>query len=387
MPLANESPAERQVPQQSPNFPVLLTLLIVNLAKASNAYEPPSAQRAQDDDGSNKTYPITSLPESLRPTLLTLHLLYPHILLDALDLLDRACVIKLHVSKEPPESNKSEIGPRSITAVQRSHAITADLTPPETASLTQQRHDIVSEMARVDAVGVLAGEDEEPLGTQPFPHLDNARASSSSASDPKLIAYYVCSSQRPSNRHASTQSASESPYAQSKGYSVQLGAWNCSCPAFAYTVFADDGRASEEARMRIVSVMDDGAGQSQGGMSSCAGVPNHVVSALPSALQYGFGGFDAFKAPVAERDEERDTVSLEVKKGRNWKLPACCKHLLACVLAEALPKIFSVSIEPASTNAVTDTSRQSESCTRGVVQRWISLEEAAGWAVGAGFGF
>ena len=326
--------------QTQPCFPILLTRLIVVLTQAT--------QHAPTDQG---------IPDAARPALIALHVIYPHILLDAFDLLDRGCVIKLTVSPHAKLHGNND-------GRFEQHRAPIEGVQQDAGPSTQLRHEIVAEMTEADAADPTSQSAHRPNASAPSEPENHKQA---------YTAYHVRSARPPPSRFAH----SDSPYAASKGYTIHLAAWNCSCPAFAYAAFGDAGNMTEQARLRLQSVLQRDGESDAAVRSAVVGDEGSVLDeetrrALPNALRYGFGGLDYFEAHGEEGKE-----TLRVKRGRE-ALPACCKHLLACVLAEAMPGVFVVE----------GGGEQSDSAAaaKGVVQGWIDLEEAAGWAAGAGFG-
>ena len=362
IPSTAESQSEEGL-RGNPSLAILITRLVASLAQTT-AQLPGTSNAAQS--GTSNNDPVASLPESTRPALLTLHLLYPHILLDALDLLDRGCVIQLNVSRdaEPRQDHTSTNATQHDTA--------------QDGVLTQQRRAILAEMTEADNAGSQGERDDvdSPLNQHSFAQLGPSGIRAVDQSD-ECRHYFVRSAQPPPHRY--TTQSTESPYVQSKGYAVHLTAWNCSCPAFAYAAFTDDGRASEEANVRIGAVTGH-MGNSRNGEDRGKTVPDSSLAKLPFALRYGFGGLAFFGGGPFDTlaDGSRHRAGLTLRSEHAVGLPPCCKHLMACVLAETMPQVFAVvSSESAGGAPETD--------IRGVIKRWVDYEEAAGWAAGAGF--
>ncbi|KEY69510.1 hypothetical protein S7711_02047 [Stachybotrys chartarum IBT 7711] len=165
----------------------------------------------------------SSSPSDRRHLLLTLHVIFPHLLLAALDLLDRRLVTRL------------------------------TLQPPASASTSNNDDNSDKQAREVFVVRSLA-------------------------------------STRFRRRGADDDDGTAATGARS--YLVRLGAWNCSCAGFAYEAFPTRAGAAEEEH----AVMDALAGQGAG--------------------EWSFGGLS------------RDG------KGALADAVPCCKHLLACLLAE-----------------------------------------------------
>ena len=351
MPRDNEDVGENH----GPPLPVVVTRLITKLA-----------------DVVKQSANASSIPEAARPVLLALHLIYPHLLLDALDLLDRQCVTKLNVTQHRHhiDQGESEAHERCL------HPRVARQGDNDTPSvLTQQRHDIVAEMAAVDAMEVSTLDNDEEDEAQ---HDSSSRQDPVQQTEPPLnqqttpaySAFCVRSARPPPPRFSS--SPVDDSGTASFGYTVHLIAWNCSCPAFAVMAFGGGPQASEEAGARLGSVLaNDGTGRERS---------SRVVGAasLPDELCFGFGGLDAFA--YEEGNEEGPAPTLHIKKGQHALLPPCCKHLLACVLAVTMPNVFGAYDQ--HDTAMTEGQK---TASKGIVERWVDAEEAAGWAAGFGF--
>lgn len=114
--------------------------------------------------------------------------------------------------------------------------------------------------------------------------------------------------------------------AATMSYEVRLGAWNCSCPAFAFEGVGLMGGGSEVWEGVVEERRDRGVGQDEG---------------------WVFGGLRNLGCGGGDDEDER-------------KFPVC-KHLLACLLVEKC-SLFG----------------------DGVVIKTVSDEEMAGWAAGWG---
>lgn len=110
--------------------------------------------------------------------------------------------------------------------------------------------------------------------------------------------YLVRSSQDPRNRHRSSETTHSS--ATGKAYIVRTTAWNCSCAAFAFSAFPSSiaGSGDWKARRR--------------GHGGAHGYVGRSDEAVEKSWEFGGCSFD----------------------GRDGGNVPCCKHFLACVLAE-----------------------------------------------------
>ena len=317
-------------PYPLPDPRTLLTALV-------NALPPP--QPANTTATSN---PLATLPQSSKNLLLTLHVLFPHELLPALDLLDRHLVTRFRITRASRSdvsaaasskatastsisiSTSTAPGPRATPpSEQRSNAdaapsIARTASQDADASLNSHVSGLIrtagapaqhAEIAGDAGVEGVAGEDAAPRPRGAVPRSPELACGSAPVDDAGPYVYYVRSAQRRTSRYGTSVDATSS-------YEVRLRAWNCSCPAFAFAAFP----------------------------ASVVGTEGEAEAAL-------------------DEEQERDT-------GAGWKFggvglgggtPPVCKHLLACVLGEWC-ELFKGFIE----------------------ERDVSVEEAAGWAAGWG---
>ncbi|WYZ37537.1 hypothetical protein EsH8_II_001043 [Colletotrichum jinshuiense] len=192
----------------------LITSLINSLTSASlpPSAAPPSNYGAGGDDNRN---PLKSLPQAHRPLLVTLHVLFPSIVLPALDLLDRNLITRV-----VPEASSTVAG-----GAQEQHP--ADPAPDQSNQANNSSdHDAA------------AGEQGS---SPPIPrhHLPPAAAAF------HLVRSVASTLSR--RNHAGGTSASAATT-----YLVQLDAWNCTCASFAFEAFpADAAGYAEDAEFEI----------------------------------------------------------------------------------------------------------------------------------------
>ena len=221
--------------------------------------------------------PIATAPPALKSLFLTLHVLFPHELLPALDVLDRRLVTRLVLD---PTLDPDKAGVQHPPMVEDCQAGTPT-------------------------------EDEEPRGTGSVQD-----ATDMTGNEALERVYYVRSSQpvrssRYSNYSTESGGVGDEPNRKmgsgialgGTSYEVRLTAWNCSCPAFAFSAF--------------------------------------------SGMEIGDVEQDAVQAMRVENDKRRDgeiDVSGE-KTGQQFggmtrgEAVPVCKHLLACLLVEKWPAL------------------------------------------------
>ncbi|KAL1891101.1 hypothetical protein Cpir12675_005109 [Ceratocystis pirilliformis] len=204
-------------------------------------------------------YDIEAVAQARRSLLSTLHVIFPSLLLPALDLIDRGFVVRIPVKTMP-------------TAAEAEAIIVAETTAA-TAAQTQAK--------RLPGFLVYSA-------TTPSTHFHGHR------------------------KRASTAASLSGTMASIGGkvHLVSLTAWNCSCPSFAYDSFASHYHSNrndgdEESKQEYVGEKSGNGGQyGQNSVGHGARVPGERVSG------------DVFGGLTRESS------------------PPCCKHILACLLAE-----------------------------------------------------
>jgi hypothetical protein len=219
-----------------------------------------------------RTNPLTDAPRPVKEVLLTLHVLYPHSLLPALDLLDRGLITRLSIASADAATSSPK---------------PADIPP-------HPRPD--SEPADKPAAAYTAGHALEHGHTA-------TRSPPPSASSGHAIdaVYHVRSARAPAGFHrrragsgkdgGTGDGIASASAGATTSYEVRTGVWNCSCPAFAFAAFP-------------------------------AGVESDVGE---ESSEEGEEGYKA--------EESRDWVFGGLSRGGEAEAPVC-KHLLACILAE-----------------------------------------------------
>ncbi|KAI1171649.1 hypothetical protein F4777DRAFT_591057 [Nemania sp. FL0916] len=206
---------------------------------------------------STTSNPLKLIPAAYRPVLTTLHVLYPSMLLPALDLLDR----------------------RLVTRVALRQHVTKIQTDPVLIAKSYQ-------------------ENQDALGKQG----DNQS---------QILYHLICSAQPQSRRRQQTISSGGQVYV------VRLDSWNCSCAAFAFSAFPPlppltSSLTSEPAMSRY-----------------------HIHSTLP---------FQEDSA-LSDANEPWDFGGLGADGKDGSGAVPCCKHLLACVLAEKWDAVLGSYVE------------------------------------------
>ncbi|KAK8086477.1 hypothetical protein PG994_001451 [Apiospora phragmitis] len=227
----------------------------------------------------------------LTPLLATLHTLYPNVLLPALDLLDRRLVTRI------------------IPVHNDVAAATATGVPAQPDALIGEEREAEGE------ANVTPGEEKEKTHEEPN------------------FFYLVRSAQQPSRRgrRAAEAALNEGGGGAGPTYVVQTRAWNCSCAAFAFSAFPAE---TVSPVYRIIS-----------SSSSSSAAASSLLSRRHNAA--GSGQYEGEREQQLENEEEDDDVwefggmsrdGLDPEHGDDGVVGTggvpCCKHLLACVLAE-----------------------------------------------------
>jgi hypothetical protein len=238
--------------------------------------------------------PLNSASESVRKQLLTLHVLFPNEFLPALDLLDRRLVTRFRIRRNPLGETTATVGSgerererERNTTEARSDAHRRGNLPGTTV---EQGGGPNTEAMDVDTPASQPPEPPRagtmevlPQQTSETPSNKDVLAQTQPHNTDTL--YYVRSAQQRTSRFNTT-------YDTTTSYEVRLRAWNCSCPAFAFSAFPSVHPEPSVSRY-----------------NEAEGVTKGVVDSKD--LEWVFGG-----------------VSL------GEGMPPVCKHLLACVLVE-----------------------------------------------------
>ncbi|OIW25817.1 hypothetical protein CONLIGDRAFT_504570 [Coniochaeta ligniaria NRRL 30616] len=262
-----------------------LTSLINAISDIPLSQSGPQPQRQHEPSN-----PLKAVPQSYRPLLTTLHVLFPTLLLPALDLLDRGLVTRLWlVPKKSDEARyeSSDGEEEDEEAGGGGQGEEAGIYEPEPAVRGDEiRHRRATSPSAEDGKGGEDGEDEQEQ--EPVSHIFTVRSSQST---------------HPRRRKEVLLGGVAEDPAQ-KMYIVRLGAWNCTCAAFAFAAFPGGGSQAFS--------VDGGGSRDEDVRRDMDG---DVVAGEVGEDDWSFGG-----------------VSLD-GTGEGGSVP-CCKHLLACLLAE-----------------------------------------------------
>ncbi|KAJ3577414.1 hypothetical protein NPX13_g3153 [Xylaria arbuscula] len=277
----------------------LITSLISSLASipvVDNAGVPNNNPASSHRPSNQPSNPLRLIPPAYRSLLTTLHVLYPTTLLPALDLLDRRLVTRIFLKDD-------------LARHQNDIRTDPNLTVP------------VNE----DPICINQEDYESRCDDLPRYHL-------------------VRSAQPQSHRRQHQHQQQQQSSSSDQVYIVCLQSWNCTCAAFAFSAFPPLSAPSFPA----------GSEQQQ---QLAAGSAYHIFPASSNAQEeeVGRSGDIDVDVNVDDKDDNNDDddavdepwefggLSTDGKDGTGG-VP-CCKHLLACVLAERWHQVLGGYIE------------------------------------------
>ncbi|KAJ4289615.1 hypothetical protein N0V90_010944 [Kalmusia sp. IMI 367209] len=248
---------------------------------------------AHDDDGvvplRSSVNPLQGAPEAIKRQLLALHVVFPNELLPALDLLDRTLVTRFRIRRSK-EGETEGAAPQQVRRCQGDGALAPGTSIQDgrpgldSAPNPSPSSSGIGTLSSSDAY-IRAAPDAEVPGNAVSAILRDA------ANGAMDVIYYVRSAQQRSSRYGSSVDSTTS-------YEVRLKAWNCSCPAFAFSAFPP---VHPEPPVPMYD-------------------PTENVQTTEG--EWTFGGV-----------------------GMGSGVPPVCKHLLACVLAERCAGLFGSFVE------------------------------------------
>ncbi len=285
---------------------------------------------------------LSNLPketqESIARLLTTLYFIFPLELIPALDLLDRGLVTRMVIKPERTTSAATEASVHED--YQRSpHASTTALANAPDAQIASTGEDSNREAGP---------EPEPPSEPQTEKSTENEVFYIQSASSQSTAS---TTRHRHFRRHHSGNTSTT--------YEVRLAAWNCTCPAFAFSAFSraldlnpEDDMGSTYAHRSDFEAADD--------HDDSLGNRDHSQSQGGVDVKWRFGG-----SLIHTPSESESKPELEFNKGAPVPVPVpVCKHILAALLGQQIPGLFG----------------------SGVQVRTVSPDEGAGWAGGWGDG-
>ncbi|USP80780.1 uncharacterized protein yc1106_08054 [Curvularia clavata] len=293
-----------------------------------NSLAPPSSPDALSPaHNQDRPSPLDSLPDTLKKQLLALQVLFPTEFVPALDVLDRHLVTRFRVRDEQDAHHEDDVvmfGAGDEGEAQEETHIHDDVELNENANTR-----------KTTTSGTTPGTEEATASSTDA--IAPQQTTSLDTNHPAI--YYVRSAQHHrSSRYTTT--TSNSTYDPTPHYQVRLSAWNCSCPAFTFAAFPACSSPDPHPSSPFVPVD-----------------PFQVPQDLDRHGHEEDGGDD----DDDDNDDNAGTWSFGgVSLGDD--VPPVCKHLLACLLADKCSGLFGDKVQ----------------------ERWVSGDEAAGWAAGWG---
>ncbi|KAI2615088.1 hypothetical protein GGR54DRAFT_642591 [Hypoxylon sp. NC1633] len=279
------------------------------------------------------TNPLKLIPTAYRPLLTTLYALYPLTLLPALDLLDRRLATRVVV--RPSDSHSHSHSDHQPHPKQQTTAT----TPSTTATRTKTQPE-------AEAHPPSQPNPPQPHNKEPFSEKPEQEEHQATNHPKACRAYYLVRSAQPTHprrHHGGNDSASTSSAGQS--YVVRLDAWNCTCAAFAFAAFPRDDN-QQHASYAIDPYSPP---------SSLSGPPGQTSRVSGGKRQSWREGIEEaiWRTEGQEQGGEGErgapwqfgALSLDGVEGSGIAGVPCCKHLLACVLAERWSGVLGGYVE------------------------------------------
>lgn len=281
------------------------------------------AAAATNDNAKTNTNPLNNLSDTTRKQLLSLQVVFPTEFVPALDLLDRRLVTRFHIRNEEQVAELETV----IDAGEQQQDVhmMQDTTAESEAPPQQQQQEDAHARATP-----FSTKRAEPMHKDKTNHLNNNTI------------YYVRSAQQQRSSRFATS------YDTTTYYQVRLRAWNCSCPAFAFSAFP--------ATTTTVTTRHVGNEEEE---AATVHTPLHNNSTTHQELNNNKDSNNSDDDDNADNKWIFGGISLV---GKETTSPPVCKHLLACVFVERCKGLFGGFVE----------------------DREVGVEEAAGWAAGWG---
>jgi hypothetical protein len=354
---------------------ILAAISQLSVPASTNA---PAAQSPQPSSTQNDSPVLSLAPDALQAAkslIVSLHVIFPHELLPALDLLDRGLVNRVVLSLAKTTSSDNHQGALG-SRIETSNNEDTKISSPQNAATTSK--------------AVLR------QGLNP---------TSPSTSIPRSSLYYVQSasaaSHIPPSANTNHSSLNTNPIPSDSGttwntrrrgtqtyYEIRLDSWNCTCAAFAFSVLKSlvvgDDTGPEPFEFRDIGGPHDGGAQRGGengdgddvgnaGFSNARSLDGHhdeedeghntleqsldetdqnsqtkhTLRELPNiTTTYTFGG--TLTLPLTRTKPSSGSSTHPASASIRTTIPApipVCKHILAALLADAAPNVFVEGIQ------------------------------------------
>ncbi|KAI1323456.1 hypothetical protein F5Y16DRAFT_403365 [Xylariaceae sp. FL0255] len=296
--------------QALPNPRLLLTALLSSLPQPnapSSSHQHPaetdpstSISRARTHNphlAGNSPNPLRQIPPAYRPLLTTLHVLYPSTFLPALDLLDRHLVTRVVLKKDSSERQQ-----------QNQHQLDLELEEEEEEEDTHAQSPVSNRT--------------EKKRRQPSVLYHLVRSAAAAAHTTK--------------GKGSDNNKNNNSGGGTQAYIVRTQAWSCSCAVFAFAAFpplpllppkppADKKKSTGAGSPGGYEISPSTTMRNWDREQRNTGEEGQEEE---EAETWEFGGLSA-----DGKDSDAEVEGGGSIQGRSEIVP-CCKHLLACVLAE-----------------------------------------------------
>ncbi|KAH7392914.1 hypothetical protein BKA66DRAFT_411571 [Pyrenochaeta sp. MPI-SDFR-AT-0127] len=277
-----------------------------------------------NDSTAKESNLLSAVPEGAKKQLLSLQVLFPNEFVPALDLLDRRLVSRFRICNGQQLSaslSKSKLGATQHANKQTHVGDAAQSDDGQLESNPEALTALIDNTTHHRNLSMSASKASNvPAQDQTMADAPDTEETNQAQQDIH-DEHSTIFYVRSAQQRSSRYSTS---FDTTTSYEVRLQAWNCSCPAFAFAAFP--------------AVLPDPPIQ---GYES----PNEDKITSGQAVDNAEDGAWIFGG-----------ISLD--KG----MPPVCKHLLACVLAERCSGLFGAFVE----------------------DKYVSVDEAAGWAAGWG---
>ncbi|CAI9631176.1 unnamed protein product [Alternaria burnsii] len=310
----------------SPVLPTSRTF-ITQLFNSLSTLPSDQAAAATNDNAKTNTNPLNNLSDATRKQLLSFQVIFPTEFVPALDLLDRRLVTRFHIRNEEQMAELKTVvdAGEQQQDVQMMQDTTAESEAPPQQQQQQQQHRENTHTCTTPATTKEAGPTDKD-----------------EVDDSNNTIYYVRSAQQQRSSRFATS------YDTTTYYQVRLRAWNCSCPAFAFSAFP-----ATTVTTRHVENEETAA------ETAAVHTPSHNNPTTHQELDHSK---DSNNSDDNITDNKWIFGGISLVGKETTQPPPVCKHLLACVFVERCKGLFGGFVE----------------------DREVSIEEAAGWAAGWG---
>ncbi|KAK4101383.1 hypothetical protein N658DRAFT_523880 [Parathielavia hyrcaniae] len=314
------------------------------------AAPPSTADHINNNNNNNNNNPLGRVPSTHRHLLVTLHVLFPGLVLPALDLLERGLVARVVLASSTITATTTTTGRRGGGSSERVKGRGGgddrggveddgddDGSKAEgerrggyeesVKQRQQQQQQIIDDDEEGGGGG---GEEEERSAPATTTATTTATASGDAQQNPATASFYLvqsaasleaeAASLRRRRKHSDggghDGGREETGTVTAKGYMVLLEAWHCSCAAFAFASVQSGGDVNLEWGAETTGPREH-SGLAYGRRAVTAPGKGSSGTEAEAETDWSFGGMS------------RDGLAAGSGEG----VPVC-KHLLACLLAE-----------------------------------------------------